>query len=239
MLFKNKELEKHKEIERLELIEKVVEKFFEFREVVNENHKYLVNLPHHFLTHNMMKSEQYGLYNMNTVFENEEDRNNILANQLEEYSEEFHIISKMKGILSSYKDSQKQLKIAIEDLKHFYRVTKYPSSKTKKILSLEKVLTPIGDLAPLLDIETAYRNIKEFKESHSFRIIEKYLDTDRHGNYIVDEHNIYVVNPYYFSDRVNKLQGVIIRNLELTQKKLWKFTKNHQTIEQLRRYLQY
>lgn len=206
---------------------------------MNENHEYLEDISHHVLTNSMRTNNQYGLYDKDRVFEKEEERNNILASHLETYSKENYYVLQMKEILNSYKETQKQLKIAIEDLKHFYKVAKYPSSKIKKILSLEKVLMPIGDLYPLYDIEAAYRNIKEFKELHSFRFIEKYLKTDSYGNYIVDKHNIYVVNPYYFSDRVRKLKGVIKRDLEITQKKLWKFTKSHKTKEQLRRYLQY
>lgn len=246
MLFKNKEIEKQKETERVALIEKVAENFFDYREVVNEKQKYLSDLSHHVITNSIVRAPQYSLQDMEKGFTNEKERNNVLAYHLGEYGEEGHHVRMLKEVIETYKDAQIQFKTSIEDLKHFYKVTKYPSSKVKKIILLENVLVPItdgnsekADLLPLNELEGAYRNIEEFKESHSMRFIEKYLERDRKGNLAVNEHNIYIVNPYYFSDRVNKLKSNIKGNLENAQKKIGKFTRHHKTKEQLRRYLQY
>lgn len=241
MLFKNKELEKQKEKERVDLIDKVVEDFFAYLELVNEKKKYLKNMSHHVISNSTIRTPQYSLRDVEKVFQNEEERNNILASHLSGYGIENHYVSEVKEVMKEYENAKVQLETSIEDLKHFYKVTKYPSSKIKKVRALEKVLLPItiGDLRPLNELEGAYSNIKEFKESHSFRFIEKYLEKDREGNYVVDEHNIYAVNRYYISDRVNKLKSNIQRILESVQKNIGKITRNHKTKEQLRRYLQY
>lgn len=241
MLFKNKELEKQKEKERVDLIDKVAEDFFAYRELVNEKQKYLKHISHHVISSTIIKTPQYSLHDMNKNFQDEKERNKILASHLSDYGIENHYVSDVKEVEKEYKNAKGQLKTSIEELKHFYKVTKYPSSKIKKVRSLEKVLLPItiGDLKPLHELKGAYSNIEEFRESHSFRFIEKYLEKDREGNYVVDKHNIYVVNPYYFSDRVNKLKSNIQRNLESVQKNIWKITRKHKTEEQLRRYLQY
>lgn len=239
MLFKNAELEKHKETEKMYLIEKVVENFFEYSEFVNEKQKYLANLSHHVVRNSMNYNPTYPLTDIDKVFEKEEDRNNRLATNLEFYSKESHYLQRMKEIIKTYSDLQIQLKNSIDDLKHFYKVTKYSRSKAKKISLIDNVLKPIGDLSPLNDIEDAYRNIDEFKNTHSFRFIGRYLEKNRKGHFVLDKHNVYVVNPYYFSDRVVKLKGNIKNSLESTQKQIFKITKNHKNEEQLKRYLQY
>ncbi|WP_436868539.1 hypothetical protein [Staphylococcus equorum] len=246
MLFKNKELEQRKEKEKVELIETVVDKFFNYREVVNENQNYLKNRSHHVISNSFRARPQYSVRDAGKVFENEKERNTILASRLEGYSKENFYISESKKIIKTYLDSQAQLKNSIDDLKHFYKVTNYSKSKAKKLVLLENTFIPItegnsekADLLPLDELESAYKNIEEFKESHSFRFIERYLQKNSKGNYEVDEQNIYVVNPYYFTDRGNKLMSNLNRKLENTQKMIGKITKNHKTKEQLRRYLQY
>lgn len=241
MLFKNKELEKQKEKERVDLIDKVVEDFFAYLKLVNEKKRHLKNISHHVISSTTIRTPQYSLRDVEKVFQNEEERNNILASHLSDYGNVNHYVSEVKEVVEEYENAKVQLKTSIEDLKHFYKITKYPSSKIKKVRALEKVLLPItiGDLKPLYELEGANSNIKVFKESHSFRFIEKYLEKDREGNYVVDKHNIYVVKPYYFSDRVNKLKSNIQRILESVQKNIWKITRKHKTKEQLRRYLQY
>lgn len=239
MLFKNKELEKQKEKERVALIDKVAEDFFAYRELVNENRKYLMDISHQVISSTIIQTPQYSLRDVGKVFQNEEERNNVLASHLMIYGQERHHVKMIKEVIEAYKDAQIKLKSSIEDLNHFYKITRSPTSKMKKVRSVEKVLLAIGDLSPLYELEGACRNIEEFRESHSFRFIEKYLKKDREGNYVVDKHNIYVVNPYYFTDRVNKLKSNIQRNLESVQKNIWKITRKHKTEEQLRRYLQY
>lgn len=239
MLLKNVELEKRKELERVALLEKVVEDFFEYKEMIGKNYDYLNNLSHHVIRNTMMPTPFYSYFNIGKVFQNEKERNNILASHLKEYSKDVIYIEKMRGIIKKYKESQAKLKDSIDDLKHFYKITKYSRSKAKKISYLEKTLETIGDLSPLHEIDKAKRNIEEFEESHSFRFVEQYLDKNNKDEYVLDEQNIYVVNPYYFSDRAIKLKNNIKLCLEGTRKKISKITKNHKNKEQLKRYLQY
>ncbi|WP_394524214.1 hypothetical protein ACF0HT_13545 (plasmid) [Staphylococcus xylosus] len=239
MLLKNKELEKQKEKERVALIKKVAENFFDYREVVNGRQKYLSDMSHHVIRNTIRRIPQYPLDDADKVFQDEEERNNVLASHLMLYGKEAHHVKMVRNVIEEYKNAQIKLKSSIEDLKHFYKITKYPTSQTKKVRSLEKVLLAIGDLSPLYDLESACKNIKEFNELHSFRFIEKYLEKDEEGGYVVDKHNIYVVNSDYFVERANKLKNNVRRNLESVQKNIWKLTRNHKTEEQLRRYLTY
>lgn len=235
--------------EKKVLVDKVITTFENYKnmlyseiEMLNEhNYNFIVNdfeMP-------ILLSSHVNLLNTNVNQYTNKNKNEVLANHLEFIKNEGYshikklIDSKDKFISISY-----DYAFALQDLIHFYKVSGKFSKEFFKTRKLNKCVVPItdgwsekADLKPLNELEKAIEDIKMFRDTENFKYIERLIIKDKQGKAEIDNDGHYIINSYYFIDRVKGLENNLREKYIMNAKAVEKITKWHSTNTRLRNYL--
>lgn len=231
------------EEEKHNLIDKLVESFEEYREVIK---KELESFRHsdYIVVRNTFNSE----LNSYRVAERIEEIEPLvlLERQLDSMNYGYRYIQQLEDSIDRFLDKYEAYQKALNDLIHFYEVSGVLRKELLKIRQLRKCLKPLtegssdkADLKPLMKLKGAFSAIEDFKHIKRIGRIDYLLKQDQEGNVKTNEKGQYIVNSDFFIDRYSKLKSNLREKYEMNYKAIQKIYKKHKTSDRLKRYLEF
>ncbi|MBJ6239731.1 hypothetical protein [Staphylococcus aureus] len=231
------------EEEKHELIDKLVEAFEEYREVI-ENELEKFRHSDYIVVRNTFNSE----LNSYRVAEKIEDIEPIvlLERHLDSMNYGYRYIQELEDSINRFLVKYEAYQNALNDLVHFYEVSGVLRKELLKIRQFRKCLKPLtegpsdkADLQPLMKLKGAFNAIEDFKYTQRIQRIDYLLEQDYEGNIKANKNGQYIVNSDFFIDRYSKLKNNLREKYEMNYKAIHKIYRKHKTSDRLKRYLEF